>query len=105
MAKSRERSKGITLFVSSAGKLTLPPTINYTTRIKEMVGVVEYVLWPSLIVMVPTLFRHLRRFSESTLPSLMSGGHRVDWSQQHLTKVSGNEPIVSLRLDFGWIVG
>ena len=104
MAKSRERSKGITLFVSSAGKLTLPPTINYTTRIKEMVGVVEYVLWPSLIVMVPTLFRHLRRFSESTLPSLMSGGHWVNWRKQQFTKVSGSVPIVLFCLVFGCIV-
>ena len=78
MAKSRERSKGITLFVSSAGKLTLPPTINYTTRIKEMVGVVEYVLWPSLIVMVPTSFaisvvfrrRHNRRWCRAAIESI-----------------------------------
>jgi hypothetical protein len=61
--------------------------------------------WPSLIVMVPTSFCHLRRFSASTLALLMSGSRRVDWSQQQFTKVSGNEPIVSLRLDFGWIVG
>jgi hypothetical protein len=37
MARTRERSKGITLFVSSAGILTLPPTIIFTTRTKDIV--------------------------------------------------------------------